>query len=54
MHVRVIGGLFIQYDSEGDNKIIAVLNDDVMFKNVRDANELPVELIYRLKRTFII
>ncbi len=37
MHVRVIGGLLIQDGSEGEI-IIAVLNDDAMFKNIRDAN----------------
>jgi len=52
MRVHVIGGLLIQDGSEGRNMIIAVLNDDTMFKNIRDANELPVKLIERLKHTF--
>ena len=45
MHVRVIGGLLIQDVSVG---IIAVIKDDAMFKNIRDANELPDKLINRL------
>ena len=52
MRLRIIGGLLIQDGSEGEI-IIAVLNYDAMFKNIRNANELPVELIERLKHAFI-
>ncbi len=53
MRVRVIGGLLIQDGSEGGNMIIAVLNDDSMLKKIRDAYELPDELLKRLYYKFI-
>lgn len=48
-----IGGMRAIDGNEADDKIIAVLKDDLVLKGIRDINECPVALVDRLKHYFL-
>ena len=50
---RPIGGLRMIDGSEADDKIIAVLDNDVAYGHIQDLNECPTGLIDRLKHYFL-
>ena len=53
LNARVVGGIqMIDYE-EADDKIIAVLENDKMWGEVRDVSELPRALIERLQHYFL-
>ena len=49
---RVIGGLQMLDDGEADDKIIAVLHNDYVWKDVKDISDLPDVLVQRLTHYF--
>jgi inorganic pyrophosphatase len=49
---RVVGGLLMIDNGEADDKIIAVLANDVFWENVNDVSELPPVLVERLRHYF--
>lgn len=49
---RVVGGLQMIDDGEADDKIIAVLEKDNVWGDVRDIHELPQIMIERLRHYF--
>jgi inorganic pyrophosphatase len=49
---RVIGGLPMLDDGEADDKIVAVLENDEVWSNVRDVSELPSSIVERLRHYF--
>lgn len=49
---RVVGGLPMLDGGEADDKIIAVLAKDEIWKNVRDINDLPEQMVSRLRHYF--
>lgn len=51
-NARVVGGLPMLDEGEADDKIIAVLNNDYVWKDVNDISELPEILIERLRHYF--
>lgn len=48
-----IGGLRALDNHEADDKIIAVLKDDLVYKNIRDVSDCPKNLIERLEHYFL-
>lgn len=52
VHTRVIGGLQCVDGDEADDKIVAILDNDNMYGNVGDINDLPSVLIERLRHYF--
>jgi inorganic pyrophosphatase len=48
-----IGGLRMIDGREADDKIIAVLNDDAVYGNLRDVSELAAPLLERLRHYFL-
>jgi len=50
---RVIGGLQMIDGGEADDKIIAVLENDIFWKEVADVSELPEILVERLRHYFL-
>jgi inorganic pyrophosphatase len=53
VRVRPIGGLRMIDGSEADDKIIAVLIDDVAYGNIREIADCPPGLVDRLKHYFL-
>jgi len=53
MHARVVGGLPMIDGGEADDKIIAVLENDYVFSEVKDVSDLPHVLIERLHHYFM-
>lgn len=53
INARVIGGLQMIDGGEADDKIIAILESDYIWTNVRDASELPGNLLERLQHYFM-
>ena len=51
---RVVGGLPMLDNNEADDKIIAVLQNDAMWSDVSDIDELPTVLVDRLRHYFSI
>lgn len=51
-NARVVGGLPMMDHGEADDKIIAVLNNDYVWKDVNDIEQLPDILIERLRHYF--
>ena len=49
---RVVGGIQMIDDDEADDKIIAVLNNDLFWSDVEDVTELPPILIERIVHYF--
>lgn len=52
-HVRPIGGLRMVDKNEVDDKIVAVLEDDVAYGHLEDLGEAPQGLIDRLRHYFL-
>ena len=48
-----IGGFRAIDGNEADDKIIAVLKDDLIYKDIRDIKDCPVNLIDRLRHYFL-
>jgi inorganic pyrophosphatase len=48
-----IGGLRMIDDNEADDKIIAVLKDDISYGKFNDITDVPPRLIERLKHYFL-
>jgi len=48
-----IGGIRAIDGAEADDKIIAVLKDDLVYKNIRDLQDCPSNLIDRLRHYFL-
>lgn len=53
MTVRVVGGLRLIDHGEADDKIIAVLEKDLIWGNVEDLSDLPPILVERLEHYFL-
>jgi inorganic pyrophosphatase len=53
LSARPIGGLRMIDGKQADDKIIAVLKDDVVYTGIRDIDACPVGLIDRLKHYFL-
>lgn len=53
VRARPIGGLRMIDGQEADDKIIAVLADDIAFGHIKDINECPRGLVDRLKHYFL-
>ncbi len=49
---RVVGGLPMLDNHEADDKIIAVLDNDAMWENVHEVDDLPKILVDRLRHYF--
>ena len=49
---RVVGGLRMIDDGEADDKIVAVLANDPMYRQVEDIEDLPTPLLQRLEHYF--
>lgn len=52
LSARVVGGLQMIDDGEADDKIIAVLENDLFWGDCRDISELPEKMIERLGHYF--
>ncbi len=53
VRARVVGGLQMIDKGEADDKIIAVLENDLIWGNVRDVKDLPHILVERLEHYFV-
>ncbi len=53
VHARPIGGLRMVDGDEADDKIIAVLEADLAFGNIKDIREVPTGFIERLQHYFL-
>lgn len=53
LNTRVVGGFQMIDNGEADDKIIAVLENDLVFGEVEDISDLPPILIERLRHYFI-
>jgi len=52
LNARVLGGLPMMDHGEADDKIIAVLDNDLIWEGVKDVQELPDVLVERLRHYF--
>jgi inorganic pyrophosphatase len=52
MNARVVGGILMVDGDEADDKIIAILENDAFWGDVRDIADLPEILIERLRHYF--
>jgi inorganic pyrophosphatase len=52
LHAKVVGGIQMIDDDEADDKIVAVLESDLIYGNMEDLSELPPVLIERLEHYF--
>jgi inorganic pyrophosphatase len=50
---KPIGGFRMLDKGEADDKIIAVMDQDEVYKNYNDINELPAAILQRLKHYFL-
>jgi inorganic pyrophosphatase len=53
LRARPIGGLRMIDASEADDKIVAVLEDDVVYGSLNDLSEAPLGLVERLRHYFL-
>jgi inorganic pyrophosphatase len=53
LNARVVGGLPMLDAGEADDKIIAVLENDTIWSDVLELDELPAELVDRLRHYFL-
>lgn len=53
LNARVIGGLLMVDNNEADDKILAVLDNDVTFGAMTDMEQVPASLIDRLRHYFL-
>lgn len=52
LNARVVGGLRMIDDSEADDKIIGVLDNDSFYEDVQDVDDLPSVLVERMRHYF--
>jgi inorganic pyrophosphatase len=52
LNARVIGGIQMVDNNEADDKIVAILDNDLVWDRVRDLGELPPALLERLTHYF--
>jgi inorganic pyrophosphatase len=52
LNARVIGGIHMIDHGEADDKIVAVLQNDPLWKEIRDIPEVPEILVERLRHYF--
>ena len=52
LNARVVGGLDVNDHGEADDKIIAVLDNDLVYSHVHDVTDLPPVLVERLSHYF--
>lgn len=52
LNARVVGGLDVNDHGEADDKIIAVLDNDMVYGHAKDIEDLPPILIERLRHYF--
>jgi inorganic pyrophosphatase len=52
LKARIVGGLPMVDNGEADDKIIAVLESDNMWQDVKDVSELPKVMVDRLRHYF--
>ena len=52
LNARVVGGLQMIDGGEADDKIVAVLENDTIWREVDDISELPTVLVERLRHYF--
>jgi inorganic pyrophosphatase len=52
LNARVVGGIKMIDRGEADDKIVAVLENDSFWGEVRDISELPAILVERLRHYF--
>ena len=52
LNARVVGGLDVNDHGEADDKIIAVLDNDMVYGHANDISELPPVLIERIRHYF--
>ncbi len=52
LNARVVGGLPMLDGGEADDKIIAILDNDGMWNEIRELSELPASMIDRLRHYF--
>jgi inorganic pyrophosphatase len=52
LNARVVGGLDVNDHGEADDKIIAVLDNDLVYRHVQDISDLPPVLVERLSHYF--
>jgi inorganic pyrophosphatase len=52
LEARVIGGLQMVDDGEADDKIVAVLRNDHVWREAKDISDIPAALIERLQHYF--
>lgn len=53
VHAQVVGGLQMIDDGEADDKIIGVLENDLIWGGARDIKDLPPVLVERLEHYFV-
>ena len=53
LHARPIGGLRMIDRRQADDKIVAVLEGDLAYGNIREIDEVPTGLVDRLKHYFL-
>ncbi|MFQ5747657.1 MAG: inorganic pyrophosphatase [Gemmatimonadota bacterium] len=53
VNARVVGGLPMLDGGEADDKIIAVLENDPLWSDVREISDLPAALVERLRHYFL-
>lgn len=53
VHARPIGGFRMIDHLQADDKIVAVLNNDALYQNFKEINDLPRNVIDRLKHYFL-
>jgi inorganic pyrophosphatase len=53
LNARVVGGLQMVDGGEADDKIIAVLEDDPVWSDARDIDQIPTILVERLRHYFL-
>ena len=53
VNARVVGGLPMLDHGEADDKLIAVLENDLIWGSVTDASELPESILSRLRHYFL-
>jgi inorganic pyrophosphatase len=52
LNARVVGGLPMNDAGEADDKIIAVLENDTSWADIKDISELPQTIVDRLRHYF--
>ncbi len=52
LNVRVVGGMLMVDNGEADDKIIAVLANDLFWESAQDIDDLPKVLVERLRHYF--